>query len=167
VEQLERPQGRTRTGTRRGERLHGGARHDYVFAGAGRDRVFGRRGNEVLLQGAWGNDRIFGGPGNDNIDGHRGADELSGGPGNDQIADFFADTTVRTGEGNDLVAVRDGHGDDTVVCKGPGRKRILADPGDRIVGTVSGPAHAVGARGCPAGSRVITDGSVPRRGRGY
>jgi hypothetical protein len=167
AQELERPQGRTKAGTRRNERLFGGRRSDHLFGGGGHDRVFGRDGNDILLQGARGNDRILGASGNDNIDGHRGDDVLRGGPGNDQIVDFFGDTTVRTGSGSDLVAVRDGHGGDTVVCRGRGRKRILADPGDRIVGMVSGTARAFGARGCSAGSRVITDGPLPRHGRGY
>jgi hypothetical protein len=164
VRKMERSRGRTRTGTGRGERLFGGARDDYLFAAAGHDSVFGRRGNDVLLQGARGNDRILGGPGNDNIDGHRGGDVLSGGPGDDQIVDFFGHTTVHTGPGNDLVAVRDGHGGDTVVCRGPGRKRILADPSDRIVKARSG---LTGRAACPPGTRVLTTGPLPRHGRWY
>jgi Ca2+-binding RTX toxin-like protein len=167
AQELGRPQGRTRAGTRRDERLFGGRRHDHLFAGGGDDRDYGRRGHDVLLQGARGNDRILGGRGDDNIDGHCGRDVVSGGPGKDQPVDFFGDTAARTGSGNDLVAVRDGHDGDTVVCWGPGRKRILADPGDPIVGTVTGPARAVDAHGCSAGSRVITDGPLPRYGSGY
>ena len=167
VRKLQRSHGRTRTGTRRDERLVGGRRDDYLFGARGDDTLFGRRGDDVLLQGAQGNDRIYGGPGNDNIDGYRGPDKVSGGPGNDQIVDFFGSATVRTGPGKDLVVVRDGRPGDTVVCRGAGRKRILADPGDRIVGTISGTARAVGARACPAGSRVITSGPLPRHGRGY
>jgi hypothetical protein len=164
VRRMERSQGRTRTGTRRGERLFGGARDDYLFAAAGRDSLYGRRGSDVLLQGARGNDRILGGPGNDNIDGHRGGDVLSGGPGNDQIVDLFGHTTARTGPGRDLVVVRDGHGDDTVVCTAPGRKRILADPGDRIVKARSG--HT-GRAACPPDTGLITTGPLPRHGSGY
>jgi hypothetical protein len=164
VQEIERSRGRTMTGSRRGERLAGGRRNDYLFAAGGDDTVVGRRGSEVLLQGARGNDRILGGPGNDNIDGHRGSDVLAGGPGNDQIVDFFGDTTVRTGRGRDLVAVRDGEGGDTVICKGPGRKRILADPGDRIVRAVTG---QTGRAACPAGSQVIRHGPLPQLGRGY
>jgi hypothetical protein len=164
VRRMERSQGRTRTGSRRGERLFGGGQDDYLFAAGGHDTVVGRRGNDVLLQGARGNDRILGGPGNDNIDGHRGGDLLAGGPGNDQIVDFYGDTTVRTGTGRDLVAVRDGHGGDTVICKGPGRKRILADPSDRIVRAVTG---QTGRTACPAGSQIRRHGPLPELGRGY
>jgi hypothetical protein len=164
VQQLERPEGRTRAGTRRDERLFGGRRGDHLFAGGGDDRVFGRRGHDVLLQGAMGDDRILGAAGNDNIDGHRGRDVLSGGPGNDQIIDFFGKTTVYSGRGTDLIAVRDGRSDDTVVCKGPGRKRILADPGDRIVKAGS---RLTGRAACPTGSQLVTDGRLPRIGRGY
>jgi Ca2+-binding RTX toxin-like protein len=172
VRRMERSHGRTRTGSGRGERLFGGARDDYLFAAGGRDSVFGRGGDDVLLQGAKGNDRIYGGPGNDNIDGHRGADVLRGGPGNDQIVDFFGDTTVHTGPGRDLVVVRDGHAGDTVVCRRGGRKRILADPGDLIVGARSRSRarrarRATRAHVCPAGSRVITTGPLPRHGAGY
>jgi hypothetical protein len=167
VRRLQRSHGLTRTGKRRDERLAGGRRDDYLFGARGDDTLFGRRGDDVLLQGAQGNDRIYGGPGNDNIDGYRGPDIAAGGPGNDQIVDLFGSATIYTGRGHDLVAVRDGHSGDTVVCRGAGRKRILADPGDRIVGTVSGSARAVGARACPAGSRVITTGPLPRHGRGY
>jgi Ca2+-binding RTX toxin-like protein len=167
VRRMQRSHGFTRTGKRRDERLAGGRRDDYLFGARGDDRLFGRRGDDVLLQGAQGDDRIYGGPGNDNIDGYRGPDIAAGGPGNDQIVDLFGTATVYTGRGNDLVAVRDGRPGDTVVCRGAGRKRILADPGDRIVGTVSGTARAVGARACPAGSRVITTGALPVHGRGY
>jgi hypothetical protein len=167
VRKLQRSHGRTRTGTRRDERLFGGPRDDYLFGARGDDSLFGRGGDDVLLQGARGHDRIHGGPGDDNIDGYRGPDKVSGGPGNDQLVDFFGAATVRTGPGRDLVVVRDGRPGDTVVCRGPGRKRILADPGDRIVGTISGTAGAVGASACPAGSRVITTGPLPRLGRGY
>jgi Ca2+-binding RTX toxin-like protein len=168
VREMNRSRGRTRTGTGRAERLFGGARDDYLFGAGGRDTLVGRRGNDVLLQGARGNDRILGGPGNDNIDGHRGGDVLAGGPGNDQIVDFFGDTTIYTGRGNDLVAVRDGDPGDTVVCRGAGRKRILADPGDRIVGAgIRRASRATRARVCPAGSRIITTGPLPRIGAGY
>jgi hypothetical protein len=163
VRRMERSRGRTRTGTRRGERLYGGRRDDYLFGARGDDSLFGRRGDDVLLQGARGNDRIMGGPGNDNIDGHFGGDVLAGGPGNDQIIDLLGNTTVRTGPGHDLVVVRDGHPDDTVVCQAPGRKRILADPGDRIVSARSG---LTGRAACPPGSRVLTRGPLPRTGRG-
>jgi RTX calcium-binding nonapeptide repeat (4 copies) len=167
VRRLQRSDGLTKTGNRRDERLLGSRRDDYLFGARGDDALFGRRGDDVLLQGAQGNDRIYGGPGNDNIDGYRGPDIAAGGPGNDQIVDLFGSATVYTGRGVDLVVVRDGRRGDTVVCRGAGRKRILADPGDRIVGTVSGSAGSVGARACPAGSRVITTGPLPRRGRGY
>ena len=167
VRRLQRSHGLTRTGKRRDERLLGGRRDDYLFGARGDDTLFGRRGDDILLQGARGNDRIYGGRGNDNIDGYRGPDIAAGGPGNDQIVDLFGGATVYTGRGNDLVVVRDGRPGDTVVCRGAGRKRILADPGDRIVGTVSGSADAVGAGACPAGSRVITTGPLPRLGRGY
>ena len=167
VRRLQRSRGLTRTGKRRDERLVGGRRDDYLFGARGDDTLFGRRGDDVLLQGAQGNDRIYGGPGNDNIDGYRGPDIAAGGPGNDQIIDLFGSATIYTGRGNDLVVVRDGRPGDTVVCRGAGRKRILADPGDRIVGTVSGSARAVGARACQDGSRVITTGPLPLRGRGY
>jgi hypothetical protein len=167
VRRLQRSHGLTRTGKRRDERLLGGRRDDYLFGARGDDTLFGRRGDDILLQGARGNDRIYGGRGNDNIDGYRGPDIAAGGPGNDQIVDVFGGATVYTGRGNDLVVVRDGRPGDTVVCRGAGRKRILADPGDRIVGTVSGSADAVGAGACPAGSRVITTGPLPRLGRGY
>jgi Ca2+-binding RTX toxin-like protein len=149
AQRLARPQGRTRAGTRRDKRLFGGRRHDHLFGARGDDPLFGRGGNDVLLQGAHGNDRIYGGRGDDNIDGHRGPDTAAGGPGNDQIVDLFGSATVHTGRGNDLVVARDGHRGNTVVCRCAGRKRILADPGHRIVGTVSGSADAVARAPAP------------------
>ena len=47
------------------------------------------------------------------------------------------------GRGDDRIVVRDGTGDDVVDCR-PGTDMVIADPGDRIVGT--GGASAGGAQ---------------------
>jgi hemolysin type calcium-binding protein/WD40 repeat protein len=69
---------------RRGRRIVGTARGEYLAGGGFDDVVFGLGGNDTLLGGA-GADRIFGGPGNDVVTGGGGADHLWGGRGSDTI----------------------------------------------------------------------------------
>jgi Ca2+-binding RTX toxin-like protein len=79
-----------------------------------------------IVSGASGDDRLFGGP---------GRDLLRGGPGSDTIVDSSGRTSVLTGagghSGRDSVDVRDGEGDDFVVCANR-KAAVSADPGDRV-----------------------------------
>jgi hypothetical protein len=149
AQRLARPQGRTRAGTRRDERLFGGRRHDHLFGARGDDPLFGRGGNDVLLQGAHGNDRIYGGRGDGNIDGHPGPTPPRAVLATTRSSTCSAAPPSTPGAETTLWSPATGTAGDTVVCRGAGRKRILADPGDRIVGTVSGSADAVARAPAP------------------
>jgi hypothetical protein len=94
-----------REGTRRADTLVGGPEDDTLR---------GRGGDDIIRGGA-------------------GPDTLVGGPGADTITDHSGPTTVRTGSGADVVDVRDGRGDDTVIC-GSRQAFVTADAGDRIRG---------------------------------
>jgi hypothetical protein len=69
---------------RRGRRIVGTNRGEYLAGGGFDDTIFGLGGNDTLLGGA-GSDRIFGGAGNDVVTGGAGADRLWGGRGSDTI----------------------------------------------------------------------------------
>jgi hypothetical protein len=90
---------------RKGRRIVGTSRSDYLGGSGGDDVMLGRRGNDTLAGGA-GNDRIDGGEGNDVVIGGTGNDVLQGGIGSDTImaADGSRDT-VDCGVGNDRVVV--------------------------------------------------------------
>jgi hypothetical protein len=97
---------------RRGRRIVGTARGEYLAGGGFDDVIFGLGGNDTLLGGA-GADRIFGGPGNDVITGGSGADHLWGGGGSDTI-------TAVDGER------------DYIDC-GPGPDRAVVDRFDSVI----------------------------------
>jgi hypothetical protein len=97
----------------RGVRIHGGGGPDLIHG----------MGLAQQLSGGAGNDLIYGGPGNDTI---------YGGGGNDRIVDHRGATTVVTGPGRALVDVRDGSGDDRVMCPPGGQTKVRADRGDRL-----------------------------------
>jgi hypothetical protein len=103
-------------GSGRTEALVGGGESTTLVARAGHD----------VLRGAAGDDRLFGGP---------GRDVIFGGPGSDTIVDSRGRTWISTGAGGrsgpDSVDVRDGKGDDTVIC-GSGRAAVKADGRDRL-----------------------------------
>jgi len=97
---------------RRGRRIVGTTRGEYLAGGGFDDVIFGLGGNDTLRGGA-GADRIFGGRGNDVITGGGGADRLWGGPGSDTI---------------DAV---DGERD-YIDC-GPGPDRAIVDKFDKVI----------------------------------
>jgi hypothetical protein len=138
-----RRESNTLRGLRGNDAILGGAGHDGLFGGTGEDRLSGGAGNDVL-HGEAGHDVLGGGAGRDALEGGAGNDVLHGGPGRDVLdggsrADTMVDadgpTLVRTGtstgRGRDDVDVRDGRGDDTVMC-GTRRTLVVADPGDRV-----------------------------------
>jgi hypothetical protein len=69
---------------RRGRRIVGTERGDYLAGGGFDDVILGLGGNDTLLGGA-GVDLLDGGPGNDVLFGGPGADRILGGPGSDTI----------------------------------------------------------------------------------
>jgi hypothetical protein len=103
-------------GTRGANTMYGGRESTTLVARGGKD----------ILRGASGNDRLYGGPGRDRI---------FAGPGSDTIVDSRGATRVSTGAGGrvgpDYVDVRDGHGNDTVIC-GSDRATVKADRRDRV-----------------------------------
>jgi hypothetical protein len=90
---------------RKGRRIVGTNRADYLGGSGYDDVILGLFGNDTLVGGA-GNDRIDGGPGNDVIIGGPGVDRLIGGPGSDTIlaADGNRDL-IDCGVGNDRAVV--------------------------------------------------------------
>jgi hypothetical protein len=84
------------------------------------------RGGNDILRGASGNDRLRGGP---------GRDAIYAGPGSDTVVDSRGRTWVATGPGGrsgpDFVDVRDGEGNDRVLC-GNRKAMVKADAGDRL-----------------------------------
>ena len=106
---------------RRGRRIVGTNRGDYLAGGGYDDVIIGGPGNDTIFGGA-GDDQLYGGPGNDVITGGAGADKIYGGPGSDTI---YADDGER----------------DVIDC-GPGRDRAVVDAVDVVkhceVTTVAG-----------------------------
>lgn len=94
---------------RRGRRIVGTSRPNYLGGSAYDDVILGRGGNDTIKGGA-GNDLLEGGAGDDVIDGGPGSDRIYGGPGSD---------TILAADG-----VKD------VVDCGPGSDRVVADPDD-------------------------------------
>jgi serralysin len=73
-----------------------------VLADAGRDTLFGGRGNDYL-GGATDNDRSYGGAGNDWIRGGDGRDRLRGGLSSDWIVGMAGRDSLQGGAGRDRV----------------------------------------------------------------
>jgi Ca2+-binding RTX toxin-like protein len=92
-------------GTRRGDRLTGGADRDELVGDWGNDILFGLDGDDLLIGDlndetsarAGGNDRLVGGGGNDVMIGGRGDDRLIGGAGDDWLVGGFANGTFEEG----------------------------------------------------------------------
>ena len=86
------------------ETINGTAKADYLFAGAGDDKVLGKEGVDEI-DGGTGKDTLDGGIGNDRLDGGAGDDALIGGAGNDSfIVDSAKDkVTEKANEGIDTV----------------------------------------------------------------
>jgi RTX calcium-binding nonapeptide repeat (4 copies) len=127
--------------------VRGFAGNDVIRGGRGHDALDGGRGHDVL-DGDPGRDTLDGGRGSDILDGGRGRDTLDGGPGADTMIDNRGPTLVETGPntgpGTDTVEVRDGRGDDTVIC-GSRSSTVIVDAGDSVIGRCgnvsrSGPA---------------------------
>lgn len=110
----------TRLGTRKANRLTGGAASDRIRGGAGNDRIDGRGGPDCLF-GEAGNDRVLGGAGDDELSGGDGRDTLDGGAGADKVSG---------GKGDDRVLARD-RVRDRIRCGG-GRDRVTADRVDVV-----------------------------------
>jgi RTX calcium-binding nonapeptide repeat (4 copies) len=117
-----------------------GAGHDQVLAGRGANRVRGGRGHDDLMSLA-GGDRLEGNSGHDLLQGGPGPDVSIGGGGSDSLFDAKGRDRMVAGSGDDRIVVRDRAGDDVVDC-GPGTDMVIANPGDRIVGTGGASAGA-------------------------
>lgn len=90
---------------KKGRRIVGTNRSDYIAGGAFDDTLIGRGGNDTINGGA-GNDRIDGGPGNDVLDGGRGVDTVLGGTGSDTIVATDGEKDeIDCGAGNDRAFV--------------------------------------------------------------
>jgi Ca2+-binding RTX toxin-like protein len=98
---------------KKGRRIVGASRPDYLGGSGFDDTIFGMRGNDTLVGGA-GDDMLDGGAGNDMLTGGSGADKLRGGVGSDTI--YAAD------------------GERDVIDCGAGRDRAVADSVDKVIG---------------------------------
>jgi hypothetical protein len=116
--------------------VRGFAGNDLLRGGKGHDTLGGGRDDDTL-NGGLGGDTLNGGRDDDILDGGPGRDTLNGGRGADTMIDNAGPTLVRTGAdtgpGKDTVNVRDGRGDDTVVC-GSRRSTVIVDAGDSVIG---------------------------------
>ena len=109
-------------GTRERDVVHGLAGDDVVRANpADRGPIYFGRLDDDLVDGGSGNDRIWGG---------RGTDVLLGGDGNDIVDGGRFSDRLSGGRGSDLILARDA-AIDRIAC-GPGRDRVVADPGDVV-----------------------------------
>jgi hypothetical protein len=108
-----------------------------LLRGYGESNEFSGLGGDDLILGGGGHDTLFGGGVNDTINGGQGEDTINGGPGADHIVDMSGPTEVNTGTDNgplrDFVDVRDGKGDDTVICESP-NSTVIADRRDQVDG---------------------------------
>lgn len=117
-----------------------GAGHDQVLAGRGANRLRSGGGHDDLMSLA-GGDRLKGNSGHDLLQGGPGPDVSIGNRGSDSLFDAQGRDRMVAGRGDDRIVVRDRTGDDVVDC-GPGTDMVIADPGDRIVGTGGASAGA-------------------------
>ena len=115
------------------EVLIAGTNHDELgaYVGTRGVRIYGGGGPD-LIHGMGIGQQLFGGAGNDLIYGGPGSDTIYGGGGKDRLVDHRGATTVITGPGRAFVDVRDGRGDDRVICRPGARPQVRADPGDRV-----------------------------------
>lgn len=104
------------------DEITGGAGRDCLEGGAGRDRLSGRSGNDV----------VTGGPGSDRLAGGSGADRLTDAPLAYAFGLGSGSNRIAGGPGRDVVDVANARRD--VVRCGPGRDRVSADRGDRLIG---------------------------------
>jgi hypothetical protein len=154
---LAGPESHTVRGFRGSDLLRGGQGHDTLHGGRHDDTVHGGRHHDALnggrdediLDGGRGRDTLNGGRDADILDGGRGRDTLNGGPAADTMIDNSGPTLVRTGPdpgpGRDIVNVRDGRDDDTVIC-GSRRSTVLVDAGDSVIGPCGNLARSASTR---------------------
>ena len=142
-----------------------------VTAGTdGRDRIFGKRGDDTLdggvgrddLRGGPGEDSLAGGAGADHLAGNGGDDTLDGGPGRDDMSGGSGDDTMDGGPGNDVM--NGNSGDDTMdggpgndlMSGGSGEDTLLGSDGQDILRGSSGNDTLDGGNG----SDVLRGGSL-------
>jgi hypothetical protein len=129
--------------------VRGFAGNDLLRGGRGHDALYGGRHSDIL-DGGPGRDTLDGGSHNDILDGGPGRDTLDGGQGADTMIDNRGPTLVEigpdTGPGIDTVDVRDGRGDDTVIC-GSRSSTVTVDAGDSVIGRCGKVSRSTPRRG--------------------
>jgi hypothetical protein len=129
--------------------VRGFAGNDLLRGGRGHDALYGGRHSDIL-DGGPGRDTLDGGSHNDILDGGPGRDTLDGGQGADTMIDNRGPTLVEigpdTGPGKDTVDVRDGRGDDTVIC-GSRSSTVTVDAGDSVIGRCGTVSRSTPRRG--------------------
>ena len=136
---------------------HAGNNGDYVFGGAGNDKLYGQGEADHFLEGNLGDDLIFGGPGDneiwgDDYDGDVSWDATTGLIFDDSTS--FGDDTIHGGEGDDEIQGGAGHdylygdeGDDVIVGSW-GEDTIWGGEGSDLLYTGSGWDTVFGGPGC-------------------
>jgi Ca2+-binding RTX toxin-like protein len=131
---------------RKGRRIVGTAKGEYLAGGGFDDTIFGMGGNDTIMGGA-GDDHLDGGSGNDVITGGSGADTILGGPGSDTI--YAAD------------------GERDVIDCGPGRDRAVVDSVDIVkncevvdTSTSTGTSPGTGANPTDPGTGITPPGTT-------
>jgi Ca2+-binding RTX toxin-like protein len=120
--------------------------------GAGRDKLDGNGGSDVLTGGdgddqAWGDagdDAIDGGDGNDKLTGGDGTDALSGGEGNDSLSGNRGGDTLTGGAENDTLA---GNEDGDALSGGEGNDKLTGEDGNDVLDGGAGDDGLSGNRG--------------------
>jgi Ca2+-binding RTX toxin-like protein len=103
-----------------------GRTHDYVFAAAGNDTVYGNRGHDTLF-GDGGEDYLDGDEDNDHLYGGGAYDYLLGGDGGDRLYGGAAGDNLAGGAGADILY--GGSGGESLMG-GTGNDRIYGDAGN-------------------------------------
>ncbi|MEJ2418050.1 MAG: calcium-binding protein, partial [Exilibacterium sp.] len=87
---------------------------DFLYGGAGSDRLYGHGGDDYLDGGA-GTDFLYGGAGNDTLIGGGGPDRLEGGSGDDTLIDGIGGGDVLIGgAGQDVYVFSTGGGEESI-----------------------------------------------------
>ncbi|XDA97331.1 MJ1477/TM1410 family putative glycoside hydrolase [Sulfitobacter sp. LCG007] len=120
-------------GSRRADRLEGGAGDDWLDGRRGADELFGKGGDDRLIGGR-GNDDLRGGGGHDDLRGGMGQDDLRGGYGHDDLRGGAGHDDLRGGNGNDNLnggrgddALTGGAGADVFILSGSGGWDVIRD----------------------------------------
>lgn len=111
------------------ENIRGSVYHDVIVGDAGRNALYGERGDD-LIEGHGHRDTLSGGYGDDLMDGGPGRDDLAGGEGDDWLMGRSGDDKLVGGFGADLLQGGSGH---DVLLGGTDNDYLIGGPGDDVL----------------------------------